>query len=279
MPAVMDGGKKLCVLHGNCQGETLAAFLAASPEFTAAFEVEYYVNFTRQAIPEASLARCGLLLHQHLGPEWGDLASDALKQKLPPGAQSLCFPNMLFKGTWPFWSNREGFDYADTQLDGLLTRGLDKTEILFVALRGELDRMYGLSSLLKETLRREREKEAFSQVKYVDIIEADFRGEKLFASVNHPGKRLMLHAADSVLALLGMPPLPEAFRQACPELYQDFQLPIHPRVAAHHGLAFGGWGEKYNVYGQPLTYPEYISLYLDCKLAGRKDFINFLTQG
>jgi hypothetical protein len=275
----MLSGKKTCILHGNCQGETLAAFLASSPGFTAAFDVEYYVNFTRQAIPQESLARCGLFLHQHLGPEWGELSSDALKAQLPPGAQSLCYPNMLFKGYWPFWSNRPGFDYADSLLDELLGRGLGKFEALHVALKADLDTMYGLAGLLGDTLTRERDKERLCDVKYVDLIEENFRHDRLFVSVNHPGRRLMFHAADSVLALLGIGPLPDAFRSVCPELYQDFQLPMHPNVAAFHGLAFGGWQERYNVYGRALTYPEYIALYLDCRLLGRSDFITFLQQG
>jgi len=272
----MKAAKELCILHGNCQGETMAALLSASPEFTAAYEVEYYVNFTRQAIPGESLDRCGLFLHQHLGPEWGDLSSAALRDRLGPDARSVCFPNMLFKGYWPFWSNRPGFEYADSLLDGLLERGLSGPEALHMALRGNLDRMYGLAGLLADTLAREREKEALCDVKYVDLIEADFRRKKLFQSVNHPGRGLMLHAADAVLAALSMPPLPDEFKAVCPELYTDFELPIHPQVAAFHGLGFVSEGQLFNVYGRAMTYAAYIAEYLACKQAGRSDFIAWL---
>jgi len=272
----MAHDKKLCILHGNCQGETLAALLAASPEFSSAFEVEFYVNFTRQAIPDVNLSRCELFLHQHLGDNWGDLSSDSLKARLPQSATSLCYPNMLFKGYWPFWSNRAGFDYSDTLLDGLLQRRLSKSDALHVALKGNLDRMFGLAGLLADTLAREREKEALSDVPYVSLIEEGFRHERLFQSVNHPRKLLMVHVAQRVLSRLGLPPLPNGFLEVCPELYPDFELPIHPQVAAFHGLEFGGEGWRFNVYGQPLTYAEYIGLYLDCKLAGRGDFIRFL---
>jgi len=272
----MKAAKGLCILHGNCQGETMAALLSASPEFTAAYEVEYYVNFTRQAIPPESLGRCELFLHQHLGPEWGELASGALRERLPQGARSVCFPNMLFKGYWPFWSNRPGFEYSDSLLDGLLERGLSKAKTLHVALRGDLDRMYGLAGMLADTLAREREKESWCDVKYVDVIEAEFRRERLFQSVNHLCRRLMLHAADSILAALSMPPLPEEFTSVCPELYADFQLPVHPRVAAFHRLGFVAEGQLFNVYGRPMTYAAYIGEYIDCKLAGRPDFIAWL---
>lgn len=271
--------KSLCIIHGNCQGETLAALLGASPEFAAAFDVEYYVNFTRQAIPEQSLARCGLFLHQELGGHWGDVSSRALKLRLRPGAASVCFPNMLFKGYWPFWSNREGFDYSDSLLDALLERGLAPAEILRVAVGGDPDKLAGpggLGESLRGTLERERAKEKTCNVAYVDMIEELFRVEKLFMSVNHPGKRLMLWAADAVLRILGMEALPEAFRQVCPQLYTDFELPIHPKVAAFHGLRFAGEGTRFPVYGSQLTYGEYVSLYIDCKLSGRSDFIAYL---
>ena len=154
--------------------------------------------------------------------------------------------------------------------------GLGKSEALHVALKGSLDRMFDLAGLLADTLGMERGKEALCDVPYVDLVEEGFRRERLFQSVNHPGKRLMIHVARQVLSLLGLPPLPEGFSQACPELYPDFELPIHPKVAAFHGLEFAGQGRRFNVYGQPLTYPEYIGLYLDCKLAGRNDFIRYL---
>jgi hypothetical protein len=272
----MGRAKTLCILHGNCQGETLAALLLASPEFNQAFEIRFHVNFTRQAVPAEDLARCGLFLHQHLGEEWLELSSNHLRGQLPKKAHSLCFPNMLFKGYWPFWTSGTGVELADSLLDHLIEQGLGKADILHVALRGDLDAMFGLAGLLEETLAREREKEKSSAVKYVDIIEEGFRREKLFQSVNHPGNRLMLHVADSVLSALGMPPLPQGFKEVCPVLHPKFEMPIHPQVAAFHGLSFAGQGCRFNVYGVALTYAEYMGLYVDCRLAGRGDFINFL---
>lgn len=272
----MEAAKRSCIIHGNCQGEVLAAFLAASPEFSAAWRVEFYVNFTRQAIPEESLADCGLFLHQHLGPQWGELSSPALKARLPARALSVCYPNMLFKGYWPFWSNRPGFEFSDSLLDGLLDRGLSAPEALHVALRTDLDRLFGLAGLFEQTMAIEREKELQSDVKYADLLTGRFRREKLFQTVNHPRASLMLHVADSVLGLLGLPPLPDEFRRVCPELYPEFELPIHPKVAAFHKLEFCAPGQRFNVFGQALGYDEYAALYIDCKLAGRSDFTAYL---
>jgi len=270
--------KRLCVLHGNCQGEILKALLSASPEFSAAFDLEYYVNFTRQPIADSSLSRCDLFLHQHLGEHWGPLSSEALRNALPAGSRALCFPNILFKGYWPFWSDRPGFDYADSFLDALLERDLKPEEAVHVALHADLSKLYDLSALLAETLVLERAKELRSDIAYVDLLEENFRTQKIMNTINHPGRGLMFHVADGVLALLGMPPLGKEIRALCPALYPDFELPIHPRVAAHHGLAFGVEGTRFNIYGQALTYGEYARRYVACKHAGREDFTAFLQE-
>ncbi len=270
--------KRLCVLHGNCQGETLRALLSASPEFVDAFEVEYYVNFTRQAIPSSSLSRCGLFLHQHLGESWGEVSSPALRAALPKAARKVCFPTIMFTGYWPFWSNRPGFDFADSFLDSLLERGLTAAEALHVAVHTDLSKSFDLSAMLAATFEKERHKEIFSDIAYVDVLERHFRTQKLMNTINHPRRRLMFHVADGVLEQLGMPPLGEEIRTLCPELYADFELPIHPGVARHHGLAFGGEGAHFNVYGRSLTYAGYAAQHLACRQAGRSDFIQFLQE-
>ncbi|WP_243440142.1 WcbI family polysaccharide biosynthesis putative acetyltransferase [Fundidesulfovibrio soli] len=272
----MEDGKRLCILHGNCQGEILAALLSASPEFSAAYRVEFYVNFTRQAIPEASLSRCALLLHQHLGEQWGDLASGFLKSRLPAGARALCYPNMFFKGYWPFWSGKAGIDFRDSMLDSLLDRGLPPSDVMRMALSRNLPAMFGLQDMLAETFAREEAKQALCDVPYLDVLRRGYRAERLFNTINHPRTRLMLHAADAGLELLGMPPLPEEFRSRCPELFAEFELPINPRVAECYGLAFAGEDTPYNVFGTPMRYMEYAALYVDCRLAGRGDFIAYL---
>lgn len=271
--------KQLCLLHGNCQGEVLAALLSASLEFTSAYEVEFVVNFTQQPVRPGSLARCGLYLHQHLGPLWGELSTKSLVARLPAGCKTICFPAMFFTGYWPFWSNRAGFDFADSFLDDLIDRGLGRDECLHLATRADVTRLFDLSALLEESFARERDKESLCDLPYVSYIEENFRDRQLFRTINHPGRELMLRMADAVLALLGMSGLPQAFREICPELYGDFELPMHPGVARFHGLAFAGEDRRYNIHGTALTYAEYAARYLDCRLAGRDDFLVYLTEG
>ena len=75
--------RPLCILHANCQGEELASLLTASREFSAHWRLRHYTNYTREPIPDEAFAECSLLLYQQLGPQWGDLSSATLLERLP----------------------------------------------------------------------------------------------------------------------------------------------------------------------------------------------------
>ncbi|MBN2140509.1 MAG: hypothetical protein JW718_05825 [Desulfovibrionaceae bacterium] len=264
----------LCIVHANCQGEPLVRMLNQSAEFRAEFRVESFVNYTREPIPERSLACCGLFLHQHLDEKWGELSSEALFSRLPRGCPSLCIPNLFFKGYWPLWSGAPGFDYRDVFLDRLLDMGLAKPEILHLYLKTDLAAKYDLQALAEASLDHERNKEARTPIKYMDLILERFRTERLFNTVNHPGRRLMRHVALGVLKHLGLKP-PQDFDSEA-GVFPDIELPIHPRVAGFFGLSFAGPDTVYNVHGRKKTFAQYAEAYVDCRLSNIEDFIAYL---
>ena len=271
--------KRTAILHANCQGQPLAARLLASPEFARSFAPRVYLNYAREAIPEAELAACGLFLYQHLGPEWGELSSLALLDRLPAGCPRLCIPNMFFRGPWPLWSGAPGFDYRDVFLDRLLEMGLPGQEILRLYLQLPLERKYDLDALLAETVARERERQAHTPVKYLDFVLEHWRRRPLFFTVNHPGPELLDLAAAGILRELGLAPPDPALSPDASALgqgYADFELPVHPQVSAFYGLAYGGQDQTYTVYGRAKTFAGYAAAYVDCRLAGIDDFIGYL---
>lgn len=268
--------KQLCLIHANCQGDPLAELLEAHPDFGQSFEIRTYVNYARQIIPEEDLRECRILLYQRIGEKWGDLSSEAVLLRLNPAARALCIPNMLFTGYWPFWRMAPNFDFSDFFLDALLDRGLTKKEILHLYLFTDPRRYYDLDELFARSLAVEREKETFWDVKAVDLILERHQTERLFNTVNHPGRRLCLHVAEEILRLLGFSPLPEAARQAFPDPYPEFVLPTHPAAAQQRGLSFIGQGERFPVFGKMMDFTEYANCYLECKMAGERDFISFL---
>lgn len=271
--------KRTAILHANCQGRPLAARLLASTEFAQDFAPRVYLNYTREEIPEAELSACGLFLYQFLGPEWGGLSSAALLPRLPADCLSLCIPNMFFRGPWPLWSGAPGFDYRDVLLDRLLDMGLPRRDILHVYLSTPLDRKFDLDALLAETVARETERQSHTPVRYLDFVLEHWRKRPLFLSVNHPGPELLQLAAAGILGQLGLaPPTPELLPEAgaLGEGYADFELPVHPQAAAFYGLAYGGEGSAFNVYGKARTAAQYAAAYVDCRLAGENDFISYL---
>jgi hypothetical protein len=263
------------VIHANCQGEPLLERLLACPEFAARYQCEVFVNYVRQPIPEGTLEQCGLFLYQHLGSKWEGLASDRLLERVPDSARTLCIPNMFFTGYWPLWSGEPGFNYRDSHLDALIDAGLSAEEVLTLFLRGSLSSRFDLGRLLRETLDREREREAHTPVKYVGVIERDFRSERLFNTVNHPGSKLLNHAATEILKQLGFEP-PDMSGMSDP--FPEFEQPIHPQVAAFHKLSFVDASTEYNVYGCRKTFVQYAARYVEARLAGVTDFIEYLAS-
>jgi hypothetical protein len=271
--------KRTAILHANCQGRPLAAQLLASPEFAQCFVPRVYLNYAREAVPEADLSACGLFLYQFLGPEWGELSSAALVARLPADCPRLCIPNMFFRGPWPLWSGAPGFDYRDIFLDRLLDMGLPRRDILHVYLSTPLKRKFDLDALFAETVAREGERQGHTPVQYLDFVLEHWRQRPLFFSVNHPGPELLALAARGILRELGLA-LPDPERLPGPEAlgegYADFELPVHPQAAAFYGLNHGGEARVFNVYGRAKTFAQYAAAYVDCRLAGLDDFISYL---
>lgn len=274
--------KKKCIIHANCQGLPLAKLLAASPEFAAAFSLCVYTNFTRESVPQTELDGCDLFLYQNIGEKWGDVSSESLLARLPRRATAWQIPNCFFMGYWPFWTNRVSMNFGDSLLEHLVGMGLAQPEILHVYLHGDLTRTHDFAALLEASLEVERAKEQGSLVKTVDFICQHWKEEALFSTINHPSPRLLRLVADGVLAALGFAPL-ESARMNGPLAYscdsdpeERFELPIHPQVAAFHGLAFGGPMAQYAVFGRRMTFAQYAACYVDCRLRNAGNFLEYL---
>lgn len=273
--------RELCLVHGNCQAVPLVRQLAASPAFARNWEFRVIPNYAREAVPDAALQSCTLFLYQHLGEKWGELSSRSLLARLAAGTEALQIPNVFFKGYWPFWSNAFPMNFADAFLEHLVALGLSAPEILRIYLGGNLEAKYDLDAMLAESVAVERSKEEGQKVRTVDFVLERWRREPVFTTVNHPAPVLLAHIADGVLRALGLPPLTPAQRAAAgplccdPDPARAFHLPVHPGVAAHHGLAFGGPAERYPVFGKRLTFARYAACYVDCRLAGL-DFLAYL---
>ena len=271
--------KELCIIHANCQADPMLELLLKHAPFCERFAVEKYTNYRQEKIDPARLAACRVFMYQHLGDKWGEHASKHLLSLVNPKAEVLRLPNMLFKGYWPFWTAHSPSDFGDFFLDKLIDLGLGKREILRLYLHNDLTRKFDLQAMLEESIAVEREKEKDCLVDYVDFILQYYRKEQVFSTINHPRLRLIRRMTASVLAALDLPGLADAEEKALAarsDPYPEFALPIHPQVAAFHGLEFIGPDTRYEVFGKQKTFEEYISNYIDCRFSGLESFVCYL---
>lgn len=258
--------KRLCLLHANCHGESLMHGLNLCPDFAGQYDIVLVTNYTRQPISEETLERCDLFLYQYLKERWGELASQRLTGRLRPGTPHLCIPNPYFKACWPLWRQGEILDHADILLDTFLERGLSAEETATLYLRSRLDRHVDLDGLIEKAVEQERQRQTHTPVAYFDFLMEHFRTASLFHTPNHPGAALMVHCVNGILRELGLPCLPAHRAGEVRDVHPEFDLPIHPQVADRLGLSFCGPDTRWNIYGTPMRFEQYVALYIRTKL-------------
>lgn len=282
MPLAPHDPRELCLIQANCLGDPLTRLLLASSGFRRRYLLYRTTNYTREPIPDEVLSRCSLFLYQHLSAKWEELASQQLLARLPGHARSLRLPVPIFRGYWPFWTDRYPMHFADAFVEPLAEAGLSADEILLLYLKRNALAGRDLDGPGRESLAVLRAAEAEGALPIADFIEANWRRFPVFDTINHPALPLLHHIADEVLTALGLPPLDENARRldvSCDEGGPArFELPIHPRVAAHHKLSFAGEKRMYRVYGARMTFARYAACYIDCRLLGLTDFISYLQQ-
>ena len=270
----------LCLLHANCQGDALRPLLENSPAFASRFRIRQYVNYTRQSIAAQDIEHCDLFLYQRLAPKWGDLSTEQMLPRLPQQCQAIEIPNLFFKGYWPHWSRDEHINFADSLLETLLEK-VSPQEAMTLYLRGSaalLGDAATLQRLAEESLCHEEAKEAHGPIKCAPLLRERWREEQMFMTVNHPGRELMCHMADSLLRLLGLGGLPPSARSSYVHPLEDFWLPIHPTVGRSLGLPFASAEKRWPIYHLQLTHREYIMCYMACRTNNVPDFLTFLKN-
>lgn len=267
-------------MYANCQGDELERLLNASSAFSRAFRLVRKTNYIREPIPQEEFDACTVFLYQHLGENWGECASRVLLERLPEKAQAIHIPNLMFKGCWPFWTQKGHMAFGDSFLNRLLDEGAPKKVILRMYLHGDIRAYADLKAALEETIAIEREKERAHGIPVVDFLLAHWRERPLFHTINHPGRELLTRVAQVIMAQLDLPPLSEAEIASIGgrfPSYADFDLPVHPQVAAFHGLTWAGPETEFAVFGKRLTFAQYVSRYIDCRLNGLDDdFTSYL---
>ncbi len=265
--------QKNCLIHANCQGDTLQFLLQNTPSFAKKYSIQKYTNYLEDEIDAQALKQCDLFLYQKLSARWGELATESLLQKLPPKARALEIPNMFFNGYWPLWTNKTHMAYGDMLLEELCARGLSLGEVVYLYTKGNISTKYDLNALRQASLQKEQGKEATLTIKTLDFIEKHWREEQLFYTVNHPAPKLSLYVADAILHVLGFEGVAPIPREALLQHEEEFILPIHPQVGEIYNLPFASTDRLYPVYGQYMNFQSYVQAYVQCRLQNGPDAI------
>lgn len=271
--------RELCLIHANCQGDALKQILEASPAFAKSFEIRHLRNYEKKHLEQGLLDSASIFIHQHLTEKWGEISTSEVLPRLPASTQVLCMPNCFFKGYWPFWQNcPETIDFSDSLLESLLARGLDDTAILHIYLKADEALSGDAMQIALASLAKEREKEIYSPIKYVEIIEENWQKKQLFLTINHPGVELLLHIGSEILRILGLRPFPKDFAASFVSPHNEFWLPIHPVIGKRLKLPFVATDRRYPCFGADLTFREYIAIYLACRRNGIFDLPSTLAS-
>lgn len=255
-----------CIISANCQAVPLIRQMYAFGPFAENYNLLYYVNFKNKIVPDERLANCDLLIYQKLGENWGKLSEEYLLSHLNPKAKAVCMPNIVNKALWPISASTGdlSFPYRETYVDELMARNLSVDEIIYLMRKVDFANHYDLQALFLQYMKYERSKNYAGCEEICAFIEENFSVRRLFTTINHPCGALLNKAAQIVLQEIGFDNVPEKLIEniVCEE---NYYMPVHPSVARFFGLDFIDENTKYPVYGNMLTYYEYIKGYVYAK--------------
>lgn len=268
---------KKCILSANCQGELLKYLLNKQVHFTKNWDLHYYVNFHKTPIPKGEIENCDLLIHQNLDDTWGELSATALTKRAPKKAKILIFPNLVNFHLWPTakWSANPKDSWQDNYIETLIKKGLNFSEIVYIVMKTDFAKLYDLPFLMKNSLRREYEKNYHRREELFSYISNNWKNKQLFTTPNHPANELIFIVLNSILEEIQIPSVAiDKTRIFCDN---DFFLPVHPFFIKYYDIKFLHSDSTFPVYGKSLTYKQYLLAYVDARL-NNHTFLDYLVN-
>lgn len=255
-----------CLVSANCQGLPLIKQMMAFTPFRKHYTPAYYINFQKQIIPLEKLQTCNILIYQKLDKSWGELSEDYLLAHVNSKAKVVCMPNIYNKTLWPISKGTGDLSnpYDETYVDELMKRNLSIDEILYLIKKADFAEKYDLQENYRKSMEYERNKGYIRCNEFCDYMEENFSKIKLFTTFNHPYGTLLNKVAKVILEEIGYKGIPD---RLIPDITcdDDYYMPIHPSVAKFFHLSFIDETTKYPVYGNKLTYYEYIAGYVTAR--------------
>ncbi len=152
-------------------------------------------------------------------------------------------------------------DFGDSFLDGMMAEGVDEDEAVARYLALDVATDAGLDALLEGVLAELARLDAQAGFDFAAFVGDQFRAQNLFATTERLRLTLMRHVAAEVFSRMGVDRLrAEALTEAP---FPPGEMPIHPGVLAHFGMAAPLPDHRYPVLDEgSFTFEQYCRRYL-----------------
>lgn len=252
-------GKKLAILFGNCQLESVQRMLLRCPLFTERYvimqlpPVYSYTPMKLRRLYETKFWQlCNLFISQHVAPRnrfAPELATDRLVKLLPPKAKTLWIPTVMFRGYFPQVTRNKRnvdtdlhqsgrFPFADRYVDQLVQSGGAVDDIVRTIAAEDYLKPAFVQDFMETSLREMEYCDFGCDVKIHDYVEAHGRTRQLFYSEGHPTLDLLKEMARRLMTALGLAP----HLADCSDLelgpfsLKGQDVPVYPSVIRALGL-------------------------------------------
>jgi tetratricopeptide (TPR) repeat protein len=262
------------LFFGTCQAESLCniynSFLREDNGPPA-----HYLSSNRPLTSEHTtlLADADLIINQVFSFEqMSVLPRDGLRARI------IDFPHMAGIYLWPYATeehiNRRYFPTAkshpydaeigDAFLNRVIQEGLAPSEAAERYLSLDILKVARIPRRTEMIADQQRAREAATEVRVADFIEQNRHKPDLFLTRGHPNLELLLHTADQVFEIAGVPrSLIESLKFTMIRVPDhSAQAPIHPRIAEYFGLSFVGRDPRYEQFHGHYTFTEYCQRYV-----------------
>lgn len=249
----------LIVVHGNCQAESLRVLLQGfeSPVTTVRIPPVHELEPEDLAPLTDLVRRADVLVSQPIRPDYRGLpvGTSQLSALTGPSSRTVVVPIMRYAGLHPYQAIVRHpsepaavppvVPYHDLRTVAAAATGADAATALRWNAQAHADpavlREVGRLSLAELARRESR-----CDIAVSDLVEP--LGQAAVHTINHPGNALLVAVARRLQETLG---LPVEARDPGRVLLGGVRAPVHPAVAAAHGLLPTGPG-VWTVDGKPV---------------------------
>jgi len=268
--------KRRLFVYGNCQGGWLAGALSQTAGIAEQFEIVYLSDYAGGPPPDHPVhqpdffSTCAVVIWQTASackpPEF--LA------RLPAACRQIRYPTLWLKLLWPTYAvdprNQPEKDfpwgrypYGDRLVMRLLDQGVALADLAKRYVETDLNTVVNLERFSTMALAELRFNDQQSDIAITPFIEANFRRQKLFGTVNHPTYLVLTQIYRGVVSqLLGRPAAEgTALPPNATALLGAQETPLHPQIIDYFKLEWTFPGMKWLYHSAFLTLDEYLPAY------------------